>query len=73
MFMPAYNAAFQRGVQAVIMSQTQSSKKTKWLKKKIDDIKSNIKAARLTGSSTALTDYALATTKSNYSRKINCE
>lgn len=70
--MPAYNAAFQRGVQAVIMSQTQSSKKTKWLKKK-SDIKSNIKAARLTGSSTALTDYALATTKSDDSRKINCE
>lgn len=43
------------------------------IEKKIDDIKSNIKAARLTGSSTALTDYALATTKSNYSRKINCE
>lgn len=43
------------------------------IEKKIDDIKSNIKAARLTGSSTALTDYALATTKSNYSRKLNCE
>lgn len=28
-FMPAYNAAFQRGVQAVITSQTQSSRKTK--------------------------------------------
>lgn len=27
-FMPAYNAAFQRGVQAVIASQTQSSRKT---------------------------------------------
>ena len=43
------------------------------IEKKIDDIKSNIKAARLTGSSTALTDYALATTKSDDSRNINCE
>lgn len=43
------------------------------IEKKIDDIKTNIKAARLTGSSTALTDYVLATTQSNYSREINCE
>ena len=33
------------------------------IEKKLDDIKSNIKAARLTGSSTALTDYVLATTR----------
>lgn len=28
--MPAYNAVLQRGVQAVVATQTQSTRKTKW-------------------------------------------
>lgn len=43
------------------------------MKKQNYELKSNLKAVRLTGSSTALTDYALATTLSNRVRKINCE